>query len=166
MYTVRTRFPRKLTVAKSFKNDRDGIFEVLWGSQNIRIIVLSQVPPEKRNALWELFSAVPEKVRYGAGQYRMRQPDGSTMFYQLYQQYQVEGIDMPYTWEDFQKDFKKEFLKGLTAEDLLKNFSKEDLLKNFSKEDLLKALFAEERLNELSAAEIEAYFKKLRKRKK
>jgi hypothetical protein len=154
LYAATTRFPRKLARQMSFKAFQTGVFEVSWGSQVIRIIVLSRIPPERRNALWELFSAIPEKVRLGASQYRVRQQQGSTMFYQLYHQYQVEGIAMPYTWEDFQRDFKKEFLAGLTAEDLLQRFSKEDLLQRFSKEDLLQRFSKEDLLERLSKEDL------------
>jgi hypothetical protein len=153
---------------------------VQWGSHEIRIIVLRQIPRQKRNALWELFSGVAENVLFGADNYRWRRPDGSTVINELYQNYKIEGIDMPYTWEDYLKEKEQErlkWLKSLSPETRLKGLSKKDILKLLSIEDrleglsaesrkeLLKLLSIEDRLEGLSAEEIEAYLKKLRRHK-
>jgi hypothetical protein len=70
---------------------------------------------------------------------------------------QVEGITMPYTWNDFYREFTKEHLDLLPAE---------ERLKGLPAEDRLKGLPAEALLQRLSAKEIEAYLKKLRQKKR
>jgi predicted transcriptional regulator len=174
LYAVSTRFPRKLSELTPFRFVQTGVFETKWGSHDIRIIVLSWIPQEKRNALWELFSAIPEKVRFGASEYQWRRQTISTIINDLYEKYETEGLIMPYTVEDYYKDFTKRHLdwlttedrlKGLTIDEILKRFSKEDLLKRFSKEDLLKRFSKEDLLKRFSPEEIEEYLEKLRQNK-
>jgi hypothetical protein len=172
LYAVSTRYPEKLTTEIVLAPVSEGVYEVQWGSRRIRLIVLSQIPKVERNAIWQLFSGIPERVRYGASHYRWRRLNSSTIVYKLYEQYQVENIAMPYTTEDFYRDFTKEHLywltpeerlAGLSPDDLLKRLSPDDLLKRLSPDDLLKRLSPDDRLKGLSAEEIEAYLKKLRK---
>ena len=90
---------------------------------------------------------------------------------------------MPYTMEQFQKDYIKahigvldaeevlskfkteERLKGLKAEEVLSKFKAEEVLSKFKTEERLKGLRAEERLKGLGAEEIEFYLEKLKKGK-
>lgn len=157
LYAISTRDPQKLATEGNLQTIGEGVFETRWGSHTIRTIVLSQIPAVEKNALWQLFSANAEKVQYGASHYRWRRRDHSTSINELYQQYQVEGITMPYTWNDFYHDFTKKHLDQL---------SKEELLEKLSTEDRLKGLPAEELLKRLSAKDIEAYLQKRRKRKR
>jgi predicted nucleotidyltransferase len=79
---------------------------------------------------------------------------------ELFKFYQVEGIAMPYTVEDYKRDRQEEFLASLTSEELESMFL-EKLLKRLPPEELLKRLRPEERLKGLTREEIEAYLKKL-----
>jgi hypothetical protein len=131
--------------------------------------------------MWHLFSGIADKVQYGVSQYHWRRKDHTTLIKKLYAHYQVEGIVMPYTWNDFYREFTKEHLdllpaedrlKGLPAEDRLKGLPAKDRLKGLPAKDRLKGLPAEDRLKGLPAEAflksmpveaIEAYLKKLRK---
>lgn len=166
LYAVSTREPEKLATEMALVSLKEGIYEVQCGSRPIRIIVLNQVPRVERNALWQLFSGVVEKVQYGASNYRWRRTDNSTVFNGLYQHYQIEGIAMPYTLEDYYKDFTKRHLDYLTTEELLEKLSVEERLKGLPVEERLKGLPAEALLQRLPAKDIEAYLKKLRQRKR
>ncbi len=148
LYAVSTREPEKLATAVSLMSLKEGVYDVQWGSQRVRVIVLSQVAKNERNAIWQLFSGIAEKVQFGASHYHWRQPDTSTIIKDLYQYYQVEGIAMPYTLNDYYKDFTRRHLDWLTKEELLAKLSIEDRLKGLPPE------------------EIEAYLKKLRQRKR
>jgi hypothetical protein len=64
---------------------------------------------------------------------------------------------MPYTWDDFEREYDQELLDRLTPEQRLKGLSTKELLKRVPVEDRLKGL---------SAKEIEAYLKKLRAKKR
>jgi len=139
LYAVCTREPEKLATEVAMTSLKEGVYEIPWGTQRIRLIVLSQVPKIKRNSIWQLFSGIAEKAQYGAAQYKWRRKDHSTIIRNLYNSYQAEGIAMPYDWNDFYREFTKENLNMLRAE---------------------------ERLKGLRAEEIEAYLKKLRKRQR
>lgn len=72
---------------------------------------------------------------------------------------------MPYTWEDFERDFDQELLARVSAEDRIKGLPAELRLKGLPAEVRLKGLPVEARLKGLPAKEIEAYLKKLRQQK-
>ncbi|MGH8499343.1 MAG: hypothetical protein ACRERV_11145 [Methylococcales bacterium] len=78
----------------------------------------------------------------------------STIVYQLFQNYQSEKIDMPYTMEDFQKDFVREHLDWLSPDDRLRGLSPGDRLRGLSPDDIV---------NDLSPADLEKRMAKLQK---
>ena len=119
-----------------------GVYDIHWGSQQVRIIVLSEVPKVKRHALWLMFSGIAENVQYGASQYNWRQPDLSTVINELFEFYQVEGTAMPYTVEDYRRERKERALELLTPEDILQKISLEELLKRLPPEERLKGFAA------------------------
>jgi Mg/Co/Ni transporter MgtE len=61
-----------------------------------------------------LFSATAAKVDYGARHYQQRSPNTSTVLQQLFQGYDREGVIMPYTMQDFQRDYAREHFPHLT----------------------------------------------------
>jgi len=63
---------------------------------------------------------------------------------------------MPYTMEQFQKDYIKAHIGALDPEEVLSKFKAEDRLKGLKAEDRLKGLKAED---------IEFYLEKLKKRR-
>ena len=161
LYGVSTRFPQKLASQVELKSLKPGVFEVIRGTDQIRLIVLSEIAQEQRNTIWHLFSGVPEAIVFAAQHYRGHTSEISTVINQLFDNYQLEGIHMPYTMEDFRKDFVKEHLDVLSAEEILSRFSTEELLKELPVEDRLKGLPAEDRLKGISLEEIQQYLKKL-----
>ena len=170
LYAVCTRQPRKLRTGVTLNPIKNGVYEVQWGSRRVRIIVLSQVAKVKRNALWQLFSGAEEKVAYGAANYKWRRKDLSKSINTLFDYYRLEGIAMPYTVEDFEREYAEGFLARLTPEKILKWMPPEELLKRLPPEERLKGLAPEERLKglppeevlkRLTKEEIEAYLKKL-----
>jgi hypothetical protein len=101
---------------------------------------------------WLLFSGQEHGFVYG------------DQHYQLYELYQREGVVMPYTMADFEKDFTKEHLHLLLPEERLKGLPPEERLKGLPPETLLKQLSLEERFQGLLPEVIEAYLLKLKKR--
>jgi hypothetical protein len=156
-YAVTTRQPEKLATEVPLTLTKQGVYETIWGTHKVHIIVLSQVPEIPRNAIWQMFSGIADKVQFGVANYHWRRSDHSTVINDLFQTYQVEGITMPYTFEDYYRDFTRRHLDWLTAE---------ERLKGLPVEELRKRLPVEERLKGLSAKEIEAYLKKLSKKKR
>ncbi len=157
LYAVCTREPEKLAKEVPLLALQPGVYEIRWGSKPIRVIVLSQLPDVDRNALWKLFSGITAQVQHAIANYRWRRNDTSGIINELYKYYQVEGINMPYTWDDYYRDVTREHLDWLPKEELLAKLSVEDRLKGLSVEDFLKRLPPED---------IEAYLNKLRPEKR
>ena len=153
LYAISTRYPKQLLSKPIyFQELQPGVLEMTWGTRLIRLIVLSRVSLETHNAFWLLFSGQEQGFVYGEQHYHWHQPSERAVLNQLYELYQREGVVMPYTMEDFEKDFTREHLHLLLPEERLKGLPLETILKQFSLEDRLKGL---------SPEVIEAYLSKL-----
>ncbi len=120
---------------------------MVWGNSPVRVVVLGEVPKAPHNALWNLFSGVAERAAYGMGHFRPHlREDASTILNQLLEYYRLEGMGMPYTLEDFRREFADEI-----REERMKD------LRLLSPEERLKGLSPEERLKGLSPEQIKAY---------
>jgi hypothetical protein len=108
-----------------------------------------------------LFSASQEQVRYGAEHYRQRSNETSRLLWQLFQQYKQEGVSMPYTMEDFNREFTKRFLEHLTPQERLQGLPPEELLKAPPPEERVKGLSPEQLLKALPPEERAALLKRL-----
>ncbi|MCI5192167.1 MAG: hypothetical protein D3915_03435 [Candidatus Electrothrix sp. AU1_5] len=109
------------------------------------------MPHAKHNAIWHLFSGIPGEIEFAARQYRGKTQEISTVLNRLFENYQMEGIPMAYTMEDFKKDYVKENLGVL---------SPDDVLQQFSPDDRLRGLAPNEVLNNFSVEEIRQYLEK------
>ncbi len=143
LYGVSTRFPKKLDQLIGLQRINQGIYEVDWGTDNIRIIVLSEIPEGEHNAVWRLFSAKPKAVIEAREQYHVHQADMSTIVQLLFENYQRERIDMTYTVQDFQKDYVRDHLNLLSPDERLKDLSPDERLKDLSPDDILSHLSPE-----------------------
>ena len=166
LYAVSTRYPRELLSITSAKEVKAGVFEIRVLSRKIRILVLSRLPLAQQNAVLAFFSFDAEKVRFALENYQWQLEDGSTVVNQLLEKYSLEGIAMPYTMEQFRKEYIKAHLGELDPEEVLSKFNSEDRLKGLNSEDRLKGLNPEEVLSKFNPEEIEAYLKKLKAKKK
>jgi hypothetical protein len=102
----------------------------------------------------------------GAGQcpqFERHSPDSSSVINELFSHYKIEGIDMPYTMEDFRRYYRQERLKELTPEERLEGLSTEEILKRLPPEERLKDLSAEEILRSLPEDVIHELRKQLEK---
>jgi len=158
LYAVSARYPRKLLDKVPFENILDGVYDLKWGSRQVRVIVLSRISKNTRNAIWQLFSAKPENFHYGASNYKWKMEELSATINKLYHQYKMEGMNMPYTVEDFQRDYVLEHLHELSAEEILAKFPTDELLKKVSSDERLKGLKPDERLKGLKPDEVLAKF--------
>ena len=183
LYAVCTRRPNAVLSLPGVMEARTGVYDLRVLSRDIRILVLSETPQAQRNAILSFFSFDPNKVKFAMDHYHWQQDDGSTVINQLLEQYSIEGIAMSYTMEQFRKEYIKahlreldpdevlsmfdpeDRLKGLNPEARLKGLDPEDRLKGLDPEARLKGLDPEARLKGLDPQIIEAYLKKLKKRK-
>jgi hypothetical protein len=106
------------------------------GSDEIRLIVLNEIPHAKHNAIWHLFSGIPGEVEFAARQYRGKTQEISTVLNNLFDNYNLEGIPVSYTMKDFQRDYVKDHLKVLSPDNRLQGLSLDDRLKGVSFEEL------------------------------
>ncbi|MCP4697156.1 MAG: hypothetical protein GY862_09945 [Gammaproteobacteria bacterium] len=149
LYAVSTRYPQKLAGQISLEEIRPGIYQIQYGVRAIRVLVVSRMPPEDRNALWALVSGIPARYGKVAGRYHWNDKKVSTVINQLYKLYQLEGITMPYTMEDYLRDSKpdlQELINSLPVEERLKGIPTDRRLKGIPEEELLKEIPEEKRL--------------------
>jgi hypothetical protein len=100
--------------------------------------VAGQLPETENKALLHLLSASPDQVRYGVAHYQQHSADTSTLLGQLFEGYEREGLTMPYTMQDFRRDYVKEHLKDLTLKERLEGLSAEELLEGLSPDERLR----------------------------
>jgi hypothetical protein len=182
LYAVCARFPKNLAAQVQWKKQRVGVYDCLWGTDKIRVIVAGELPREPQNAPLHLFSATPELIGFGQGSYRRHSAISSKLLGQLFDRLQVEGFTMSYTWKDFERDYVKKYFPRLTLQEqeevfrtlpteaqekLLQGLSveaQEKLLQGLSaeaQEKLLRTLPPEARLEGLSEEEIRQYLDKI-----
>jgi len=154
LYGVSTRYPKKLFGQVRPVQIGEGVYEVQWAVRPVWIVVLSRIPKAERNALWLLFSTVPENVKYGALHSR-RSGEMSTLLNDLFRKYEIEGFAMPYTVEDYRKDYVREHIDKLPPEERLRGIPPEERLRGLSPEERLRGLPPEERLRGLSEEELQ-----------
>jgi len=104
LYAICTMHPRKLLKEHKSKKIKKGVYELTWAAKKIYIIVLSDVPKSKKNALWNIFSNVKENIEYGVTQYRTTRSGTklesmSSVIDDVFEHYGVEGLHMAYTME-------------------------------------------------------------------
>ena len=117
LLAVSARFPQGLASEAPLERRRDGVYDCLWGSMEIRVLVLSEMSRAPNNALWHLFSARAEQISYGVQRYRWRRPDLSTVVNALYEGYEEEGVGVSYTVEDFVREYRDHFWSRLSDEE-------------------------------------------------
>jgi hypothetical protein len=114
LYAVCSSYPHNLANAVPLDRVQEGVYDCRRRTNTIRVIVAGQLPQEAHNAPLHLFSARAERVGYGARHYQRRSPNTSSVLEQLFRGYDREGAIMPYTMQDFQKDYAKQHFKDLT----------------------------------------------------
>jgi hypothetical protein len=163
LFGITARFPRDLAADFPFRTISPGVFEVRWGSELVRILVLRDLPACEANAVLSLFTADREQVLLAQEQYRQHDPESSTMIQELLNRYREEGLPVGSKLQEFIKEskrkLKEELLTTLTPEE------KRALAQELPVEEkraLAQELPTEELLKGRSLAEIEAYLEKLR----
>jgi hypothetical protein len=146
LYAVCARFPHNLSGQVPWQGQQAGVYDCRWGTDAVRVLVAGLLPRQANNAPLHLFSASPELVGFGQGAYRQRSEKTSRLLGQLFERFQTEGLVMPYTMEDFERDYVKEHFPQLTPEE---------------QQEVLQALPPEKRLAGLSAEQIRQYLHQL-----
>ena len=103
------------------------------------------MPPEPHNAHLYLFSAQPALIEFGGRSYRRRSEDTSALLVQLFEGLQAEGLPVPFTMDDFRRQFAKESLRRLSPKE---------------RAVLIESLPPEERLAGLTPDQIRQYLER------
>jgi hypothetical protein len=154
------RFPRQLAGRVVLQPQGPGAYDVVWGTDTIRILVLREMPPTEQNVVWNLFSGDPERIAAAFHQLRPRLPSWSSILNDLLGYYGLEGMAMPYTMEDFEREVEEKILRKMKPERRLEGLSPEQRLEGLSAEQILGRLSPEQILAHLSREDIENYLKK------
>ena len=182
LYAVAARFPRNLARQLPWQQRQAGVYDCCWGLDVVRVVVARELPRQAHNAPLHLFSAVPDLVGFASGAYRRRSEDTSLLLGQLFEGFRGEGFAMPYTMEDFKRQFVKEHFPQLPPEErreILRSLPPEErreILRSLPPEEqaevlqslppaerreVLQSLPPEERLAGLSAEQIRQYLDQL-----
>src|SRR5437588_4189408 len=162
LYAVCARFPHNLSGQVPWQRQQAGVYDCWWGTDVVRVIVAGELPREARNAPLHLFSASPELVGFGSGAYRRRSEETSLLLGQLFERLRGEGFAMPYTMEDFKRQYVKEHFPQLTPQE------RRELLQSLppqEQQELLESLPPQTRLAGLSEEEIRTYLEHLAARR-
>jgi hypothetical protein len=84
-----------------------------------------------------------------------------TAAFQLFGQYQLEGLTMPYTVEQFEREVAQRVLQELSVKERLAGLTPEQMLAAVPPEQLLAAMPPEQRLAGLTPEQIKAYLQQL-----
>src|SRR5262249_33851293 len=128
LYAVCCRFPHNLAAAVTLAPTAlQGVYHCRRGTDLVRVVVVSELSEAEHNAPLRLFSAAVEQVAQAARSYRQRSERTSTLLRRLVEEYQSEGVDMPYTMEEFVQEFLRDHVHELTPEERLKGLSVEEI---------------------------------------
>jgi hypothetical protein len=166
LYAVCVRSPQGLARQVPLRRIQPGVYEVQHFTGYLRVIVVHELPLEEHNAMLLWFSARDDLVRYGTTHYRPRSPETSTLLYQLFERYRLEGVLMPDAKEELQKLFRetiKEVLGKATPEERLEGLPPEELRKHLPPEERLKGLSVDELLAALPPEMREELARRLRR---
>jgi hypothetical protein len=164
LYAICSRYPQNLAREVGLQQVQDGVYWCRRGSDVFTVIVLRQLPQTERNAGLLLLSGVGELGAYGFGHYRLRSETTSTLLYHLFKMYRKEGLMMPYTIEDFQRDIRRGILQDLTPEERRKALEgltpaeRREVLEGLTpaeRREVLEGLSPEERVEDLSTEQLE-----------
>lgn len=148
---VCVRRPRKLPRQAPWRRHQPGVYDYRWGATTIRVVVAREVSRESHTAPWHLFSSLPDLVGFGQSSYPQRSALTSALLDRLFGKYREEGLVMPYTMQEFMRDYIKWKLPTLSR------VEREDVLRSLPAEERLAGIPAEERLAGLSVEQIRRY---------
>jgi hypothetical protein len=165
LYAVCSRFPHNLSQQVKLTEVQKGVYECVWGTDKIRIIVASQLSDEVHNTGLHAVSASLEKVAYARAHFRLRSPHISTLLLQLFHGYEVEGLQMPFKIEDFDRvwiEKNKDWLMDLIpAEERVKGMTPEQIKAHLTPAQRVEGLTTEELVQVLSPERKEQLLKQL-----
>ena len=117
LYAICARFPQQLSGQVPWQPAQPGVYDCVWGTDTIRVVVAGELPREPHNSPLHLFSAAPELVEFGRSAYRRQSEQTSLLLGQLFKKFWEEGLAVSYTMDDFIHDYIKEHFPLLTPQE-------------------------------------------------
>ena len=168
LFGISSRYPQKLAselaaVGQPLAEVSPGVYDIFWGTDRIRLLVINRLPTSEANMMLHLFASDEKRVRIAQEWYtpeRFEEDFGevNTLLHRLFDRYHAEGKFMAITLDKFLKDERaklvasltpEERLGGMTAEDRLRGMTAEDRLRDMTTEDRLHGMTTEDRLHGL-----------------
>jgi hypothetical protein len=134
------QLPRQLAGQVVLQERSPGAYDVLWGTDTIRVRVLRELPEAEQNVVWNLFSGDKERIATAFQRLQPRLHTWSSLVNQLLSFYGLEGMPMPYTMEDLEREVRQRVLSELTLEQRLEGLSLEQRLQGYSLEEIERYL--------------------------
>ena len=155
LHAVCARFPQSLSGQVPWQERQAGVYDCLWGTDTVSVVVAGQLPKERHNALLHLFSASPELVGFGQGAYQQHSENTSGLLGQLFDRFRSEDFIMAFTMQDFQRQYAREHFPHLTVEEQREVIQ---LLPPETQKAVLESLQLDTRLAGLSEEQVREYF--------
>jgi hypothetical protein len=147
LFAICTRYPHNFKrQSLKLEQQQQGIYNLSYGIHKIKLLVLNKMPKEEQNALWQLFSGSAEGFIYGSNHYNWHSMQDKAIINKLYEFYKKKGATMPYTIDDFVREYVSENIHVLPAKEVLQNFSPKQRLEGIPPEQRLEGIPPEQRL--------------------
>ena len=101
LFAASMHFPRGLAKRVALQPQGPGAYDVDWGTDKIRILVLREMPEAEQNLVWNLFSGDQSRIATAFQRLQPQVQSWSSLLNELLGFYGLEGIAMPYTMERF-----------------------------------------------------------------
>jgi hypothetical protein len=136
LFAASMQYPRGLGDRIALHPQSPGAYDIIWGTDTIRILVLREMPEAEQNLVWNLFSGDRGHIAAAFQRLQPRVQSWSSLLNELLDYYGLEGMAMPYTMDDFEREVEEKFLQKLTPEKRLQGLSPEQRLEGLPLEDI------------------------------
>jgi hypothetical protein len=169
LFAATMQYPRNLEEHITLRPVSPGAYDVNWGTDVIRVLVLREMPEAEQNLVWNLFSSDSDLIARTFERLQPRLATWSSLLNELLGYYGLEGMPMPYTWDDFERDVETRLLarltperrmEGLSPEQRVIGLSPEQQVVGLSPEQIVTAVPSDQLLAALPLTEIESYLRR------
>jgi hypothetical protein len=145
LIAIASRRPEKLFGRITPIPIQAGVYDLQCCVRDVRLIVCREIPKFPHNALWLLFSGIPDHIEYAVNFYKNQKEKIGVALNQLVEKYNLEGIPMSYTVEDFNKDYIRGHLHCLSPQERVMGLKPEERFIGLKPEERFIGLKPEER---------------------
>ena len=98
LFGISTRYPQNLSQIEHLEYVKNGIYRLIRGEFEISILVLSRMPLNQRDAIWNMFATKQKQIQFGLENSRWKSNDfKQSVINILFQKYQSENIILCHT---------------------------------------------------------------------